>query len=601
MQKLYTRINWENHPSDKTPVNEQNLNKVDAAVDEIDNRVIQQDTVKLSKSDAMGDLVDWSVNEETGIITVTRRNGEKILFDLNVEKIPVSFYLSDDGILTMVTDDGTTFTANIGAMIPVLTFQDSDTIAVSSSGSGVNKTYSFSIKTGTITEDMLRPDYLADIKVEAAKTEVSATLADASANEADYNAKLAQSYAVGTNGEIRENDAEDNAKKYKEQAQAAYENLQKSNVTGVKGSNETEYRHGNVNITPESIGAVKTENPILPGGVDLNTVVNSGFYRLSASPVNGAGIDNGAWGELIVSCGADTIMQILSTHISSDTYVRTGALHRLIGVPRPDDWNPWQLLLSEGNYANSIDPNEIGALPLSGGTMETDATVRFKGNSENSTCILLTNEGNTKGSLTIYPDRISVTKFGNECILLRNGIHSIAGPLKLIGDLGVEAGKDDVNTSAVLTEAKILNTKEQIDANTDASYVAGALAVKEISSNLGKEISVYAEIAATSNTYSDLCHLQIPAGSKWIFLAQTSFTENSYGVRSATIVFNQEGVYDGAWDTAIQTTSNGPCIIQDVKIIQNTLSVPANVYLKAMQSSGATLDCSAFLQGIRIL
>lgn len=195
MVKVYKRIYWENYPNDTTPVNEQNLNRIDGALDSVDDRIIQQDVIKLSKIEASRDLVDWTMDEKTGIITITRRNGEKILFDLNIEKIPVSFALSDDGILTMTTDDGTMFTANIGAMIPVLTFENSDTIIVSVSGTGINKTYSFGIKDGSVTDEKLRPDYLADIKLESAKAEASALAAEKSANEAEISANRASQAA----------------------------------------------------------------------------------------------------------------------------------------------------------------------------------------------------------------------------------------------------------------------------------------------------------------------------------------------------------------------------------------------------------------------
>ena len=212
MNKVYTRINWENEPSDNTPINETNLNKMDFALNEVDNRLIEQDTTKLSKTDASNDIVNWTMDEDTGVITVTRRNGEKIIFDLNIEKIPVSFSLSDDGILTMVTDDGMSFTANIGAMIPILTFNDSDEISVSVSGTGINKTYSFSIKDNSITENKLQPNFLADIKVQSASASLSASNAETSATQA-------QSYAVGGTG-TRDNENTDNAKYYKEQAQS---------------------------------------------------------------------------------------------------------------------------------------------------------------------------------------------------------------------------------------------------------------------------------------------------------------------------------------------------------------------------------------------
>lgn len=40
MQKIYSRIIWENLPSEKTAVNESNLNRMDLAIDNLDDRVV---------------------------------------------------------------------------------------------------------------------------------------------------------------------------------------------------------------------------------------------------------------------------------------------------------------------------------------------------------------------------------------------------------------------------------------------------------------------------------------------------------------------------------------------------------------------------------
>lgn len=193
LNKLYRRINWENYPSEKTPLNESNMNKMDAALDDLDNRVISQDATKANKTSLNNLISDWTMDENTGIITITRFDGSNIMFDLNIEKIPVDFRLSDDGIITMTTDDGTSFSANIGAMIPVLTFNDSDTIAVSVTGTGVNKTYSFSIKNGSVTDDMLQPNYLADIQTAAGQASGAASEAVQSAASAASSASSALS------------------------------------------------------------------------------------------------------------------------------------------------------------------------------------------------------------------------------------------------------------------------------------------------------------------------------------------------------------------------------------------------------------------------
>lgn len=44
MNKTYTRINWQNAPSEATALNETNLNKMDSAIDTIDDRVVAHDT-----------------------------------------------------------------------------------------------------------------------------------------------------------------------------------------------------------------------------------------------------------------------------------------------------------------------------------------------------------------------------------------------------------------------------------------------------------------------------------------------------------------------------------------------------------------------------
>lgn len=210
MNKVYTRINWEDYPSENTDLDAYNLNQMDSAIDALDNRIISQDALKVDKSAINGNIAGWTMDETTGIITITKYNGEKVIFDLNIEKIPVGFSMSDDGIITMTTEDGTQFTADIGSMIPVLTFEDSATIAVSVTGTGKNKTYSFSIKTGSVTDAMLQPNYLADIRVESAN-------ASAYAQSANAKSVLAESYAIGGTG-TREGEDTDNAKYYMEQA-----------------------------------------------------------------------------------------------------------------------------------------------------------------------------------------------------------------------------------------------------------------------------------------------------------------------------------------------------------------------------------------------
>ena len=239
MNKVYSRIVWENFPSEKTALNESNLNKMDLGLDTLDNRVIEMDAIKVNKEVANNLVKTWFIDEKTGIITVEHLDGSKDIFDLNIEKIPVNFELSKDGILTMTTDDGSKFAANIGEMIPVLTFEDSNTIAASVTGTGANKTYSFSIKSGSVTENMLQPNFLADVKTEAAKAQAS----QLAAAKSEYNASASESAAKlsETNASKSAESAENsmtNAGLSEQKAKASENNAKISEENSAKASND---------------------------------------------------------------------------------------------------------------------------------------------------------------------------------------------------------------------------------------------------------------------------------------------------------------------------------------------------------------------------
>lgn len=182
MDKLYERINWENEPSVSSPINATNLNKIDYAVDELDNRVISLDTTKISKAETASDVVDVSLDEDTGIFTFTRRDGSTIQFDTKLEKVAVNWtYDSETEKLVLTLDDGTTQEVDLSKLITVYEFLDSDTIAFSINSAG--KVVAI-VKNGAITEEHLAFDYLGEIKVESAKAETASASASVSAQEA---------------------------------------------------------------------------------------------------------------------------------------------------------------------------------------------------------------------------------------------------------------------------------------------------------------------------------------------------------------------------------------------------------------------------------
>ena len=229
MNKTYGRINWENYPSDETPLNESNLNKIDVATDEIDNRVITLDTTKATKEEVSTLVQDVTFEEKTGIITITKKNGSKITIDTQMEKIAVNFsYNAETQQIILTLIDGTKQYIDLTALITQYEFLDSDTVAFSIDSAGK---VSAIVKEASIQEKHLQPNYLADIKVEVAKAQASQsaaaksesnakaseTAAATSESNAAASATKAQSYAVGgTNSRTGEDT--DNAKYYSQQS-----------------------------------------------------------------------------------------------------------------------------------------------------------------------------------------------------------------------------------------------------------------------------------------------------------------------------------------------------------------------------------------------
>ena len=214
--KIFNRINWLNRPSTNTPLNATNLNAGDSAIDKLDDRIITLDTVKADMQVVNDMVADVSLNSNTGVITVTYKNGSHVDYDTNLEKIAVNFsydYVNQRLVLTL--SDGSKQYVDMSALITQYEFEDSATIAFSIN----DKTGAISafIKNGSITDAMLETGYLAKITEQSAKATNMANSATTSSNSAYDNAKLSQSYAIGGSG-VRDGENTDNAKYYSEQA-----------------------------------------------------------------------------------------------------------------------------------------------------------------------------------------------------------------------------------------------------------------------------------------------------------------------------------------------------------------------------------------------
>ena len=215
MQKCYERINWENYPSEETPINASNLNRIDYATNELDDRVISIDTTKANNTDIVNLISNITVNDATGDITITKKNGVQQVIHTTLNKIAINFsYDYNTQTILLTLNDGTITRISLASLIQNNEFDSTDTVAFTVDASGH---VSAIIPTGSITDEHLRTDYLADIRVAEANAAQSEIHADARALDSE-------AWAVGERdgASVDENDPtyQNNSKFYSEVASA---------------------------------------------------------------------------------------------------------------------------------------------------------------------------------------------------------------------------------------------------------------------------------------------------------------------------------------------------------------------------------------------
>ena len=182
MQKSYTRINWENYPSENTPLNETNLNRIDYATNEIDNRVIELDTSKANATELSSLIKNIGVDEQTGVITITYYNNTTSTIQTTLNKIAINFaYDFNTQNLLLTLNDGTVASISLADLIQINEFDDTPTVDFTVTNGRVSAI----VPLGSIGDEHLRTNYLADIKVAEANAAASETNSDARALDSE--------------------------------------------------------------------------------------------------------------------------------------------------------------------------------------------------------------------------------------------------------------------------------------------------------------------------------------------------------------------------------------------------------------------------------
>lgn len=288
--KKYSRINWKNRPSTATALGATNMNHMDVFLNDVDNALVEMEAAKLNIATANSMLKSVTYNKSTGVWNFQQLDGTSFSFDQNIEKIPVSFSLSESGVLTMTTEDGTQWECNVAELIKDYVFDDSETIGFSKEFKSNEYHVSAIVKEGSIESKHLNPDYRADIQSYM-------NTAQTAANDSLTYSKDSKRWAVGDAS--YSGSETDNSKYYKEQAESA-------KVAAEKARDEAQAATGAKIMTSTEMGV---------GRPDGSTIgVTDGIFGLIAKAINLPAVDTSG---IVGTAGEESTTQALLDELAS--------------------------------------------------------------------------------------------------------------------------------------------------------------------------------------------------------------------------------------------------------------------------------------------
>lgn len=306
LTKYYFPFTWRNKPSLESPLNEVHLNHIEDGINEMDNRILLLAQDKADVADIANVIIDFTMDDTTGVMTFTRFDGSTFTHDTAVEKIALNCYLEGDNFVLELAD-GTKQKVSLSKFIDTYTFSSTDTIRITANG----KNISADIPDGKITLAKLEPTILSTIRQYTLDAQTAKGVAEQAAstaqgwaiggtgfegNNAKYYASKSQRYAVGG---VEEGDAKDNAKAYCEAAKGYAEQCQ--GVSEFDG-------------TAATVSAVDTQ------GININTATGTTQVTVSdawEAPI--PGLEIAGKSEQGADPSPDNPKEIVSTDVTAVT------------------------------------------------------------------------------------------------------------------------------------------------------------------------------------------------------------------------------------------------------------------------------------------
>ena len=264
-----------------------------------------------------------SVNLNTGVITVTKKDGTKDTFDTALEKVPATMALVDDGgktYLVITNQDGSQTRTDVSKLIDTYTFVNSSEVSFSLGGSGNNRTVTASIRPNSIGPDRFTLEVtqaLEQYNAESAASAEAAAASEQAAKTSEINAKKS---------ETASKESADTAIQKSSEAERSAENANLSAGSAAESANVAHRNAGealgakNAAIQAQkSIENMQVSANTLPAGTDatVTKTVEGGTVKLNF------GLPQGADGSAIAADGlwgvrVDENGDLILTYVGDD-------------------------------------------------------------------------------------------------------------------------------------------------------------------------------------------------------------------------------------------------------------------------------------------
>ena len=181
---FYTLVGWLNFPDKSTPLGQKNLRHMDNGILQCAQYILSLSQDKAEKSEVDTLVQNVTVDTQTGILTVSLKNGTVTTYDLAIEKVVVNFTINDNNELVLELADGEQIVIDLTRFV----YSVASTTTVSMQIT--NRTITAQVVDGSITLDKLEQSVMSTLRQYMLDAQTAATSA-----ERYYTAS--RSWAVG--------------------------------------------------------------------------------------------------------------------------------------------------------------------------------------------------------------------------------------------------------------------------------------------------------------------------------------------------------------------------------------------------------------------